>query len=83
MLNRQKSSMTEIDKFLVEEGLRQGKPRGKLKNFYEDPDNDGWYIFIFENRSVICTIPVGISLGYFVKSDKGAVMLNPKLEIGD
>ena len=70
---------SDLDQFLIDEGIR-GLPPGKLKQFYADPDHDGWYMFIFENLSTMCTIPVGIYMGYFVDADKDSVMLNPKLE---
>jgi hypothetical protein len=73
------SPAANIDEFLVKEGMR-GLPPGKLKQFFPDPDHNGWYMFIFENRSLMCTVPVGLYLGYFVKNNDDSVGLNNELK---
>lgn len=68
-----------LDEFLVEQGTRTSNP-GKLKYFFEMEEHPGWYAFIFEHRSLSCSIDVGIRLGLFVMIDENTAKLNPKLE---
>ena len=71
---------SDLDEFLVEQGMKSSGTPGKLKYFYELEEYPGWYAFVFENRSFFCTVDSGIQLGTFVKVSDGSVKLNPKLE---
>jgi hypothetical protein len=72
---------SDLDEFMVEQGMKHSKKPGKLKYFYELEEHPGWFAFIFEHRSIFVGVEAGIALGLFEKIDDNTARLAPGLEI--